>query len=126
MKHPLTVAYKRIERADKHLQEIKYELEILRQTQYDHMGVEHDPKTQKALIQVKQLIVPWCIVLAVSDCLHNLRSALDYIIYELAKADAGKVQDGTQFLTEDTPERFKDNVKRRLKGLSSLHVDAVE
>ena len=126
MKHPLTGAYKRIERADKHLQEIKSEVEILRQTQYDHMTVEHNPKTQKALVQYSQLIVPWCIVLAVSDCIHSFRSALDYIIYELAKADSLKVQDGTQFLIEDTPEGFRKKVKRRLKGLTSLHVNAVE
>ena len=126
MKHPLTGAYKRIERADKHLREIVSEVEILRQTQYDHMMVEYNPETKKVVIQWRETILPFSIGLAVSDCIHNFRSALDYIIYELASADTGQVQPGTQFPIEDTAEGFKANRNRHLKGLTSYHVNVVE
>ena len=126
MDHPLTGAYKRIERADKHLRKIRPELELLRQTQYDNMAAEHDPKTQKVRLKGTQTIIPWCIVLAVSDCIHNFRSSLDFIVYELAKFDSGRIQRGTQFPIENTHEGFKGKVERYLTGLTDLHVNAVE
>ncbi|MEO7863555.1 MAG: hypothetical protein ABIU05_24580 [Nitrospirales bacterium] len=126
MNHPLIGAYRRIERADKHLREIIAEVEIIRQAQYDSMIVEHDPKTQKAFMNITETIIPMCIVLAVSDCIHNFRSALDYIIYELAKADSGTVQRDTQFPIESSPEGFRSKVGRYLKGLTSDHINAVE
>ncbi|HEX3971235.1 MAG TPA: hypothetical protein VHX19_07915, partial [Stellaceae bacterium] len=54
-------------------------------------------------------------------------SALDWLVYELAKLDTGAAQDGTQFPLEDTPERFTGNKKRfRIDLLSAPHVALIE
>lgn len=71
--------------------------------------------------------------LIVSDAIHNLRSALDYVVYELALHDSGNVQHGTQFIIEDVKDDpldasrgFDVRAKRYLKGLSLDHVRAME
>ena len=50
---------------------------------------------------LQQFTNPPELAVVVSDIIHNLRATLDYIVYELALSDSGKVQDGTQFLIED-------------------------
>ena len=61
----------------------------------------------------------------VSETIHNLRAALDYLIYELAILDSGQIQQGTQFPIEDTPKGWKRH-RGFLKGLSCTHKAAVE
>lgn len=71
--------------------------------------------------------------LILSDAIHNLRSALDYVVFELALHDSGKVQDGTQFIVEkvksdllDPKRGFDARAKRYLNGLGPDHVRAME
>jgi hypothetical protein len=40
------------------------------------------------------------------EIVYNLRSALDYTVYDLARIQTGKPVDGTQFPIEDKPARF--------------------
>jgi hypothetical protein len=77
--------------------------------------------------------IPPLLPVVVSDIIHNLRAALDYIVYELAIKDSGSIQDGTQFLIEDVksdpsnPRRgFDARNKQCLKGLNAAHVSAIE
>jgi len=77
--------------------------------------------------------VPATLPVVVSDVVHNLRAALDYIVYELAIKDSGSPQDGTQFLIENVksdpadPRRgFDARSKRCLKGLSTTHIAMIE
>jgi hypothetical protein len=63
----------------------------------------------------------------VGEIAYNLRSALDYLVFELARLDTGIEQSGTQFPLEDTPEGFQRNLKRgRLIGLNAAHIAAIE
>jgi hypothetical protein len=62
----------------------------------------------------------------VGEICYNLRAALDYLIYELARLDAGSIQDDTQFVIADCPRTFEEQCRRRLKGLTPAHVAAVE
>ena len=77
--------------------------------------------------------LPIFLPVIVSDAIYNMRAALDYIVYELARLDSGAVQDGTQFLIEDVkldpehPSRgFDARSKRCLKGLTQAHIAAIE
>ena len=126
--HPLDGALKRIERAEKHLQEVVTEIESYRRDNYDRMFIEFDKATDNITVGVTgPPLIPMCISLAISDCVHNFRSALDYVVYELARYDSGgKIQSGTQFPIENTRSEFIGQRKRRLKGLSNSHVDAIE
>lgn len=62
----------------------------------------------------------------IGEICYNLRSALDYLVYELAILDSSKRQDGTQFPIDDTPEKFSKHKRSWLKGLNSNHVAAIE
>lgn len=78
--------------------------------------------------------IPLMMPLVVSDIVNNLRSALDYIIYQLAIEDSGSIQEGTQFLIKDVqsdatkPNRgFNARYKQCLKGLKDPdHVRLIE
>jgi hypothetical protein len=79
--------------------------------------------------------VPMFLPLAISDAVHNLRSALDYLVFELARKDSGRVQNGTQFPIETyklhtTPDGNKIGfdmvVNRYLRGVNQVHRDAIE
>jgi len=61
----------------------------------------------------------------VGEITYNLRSALDYLIYELALLDTASIQEKTQFLIIDSPSDWKQEAKRRLPGLSPVHQDAI-
>lgn len=128
--HPLDGAFLRWERADIHLAEAQelirgWGKECEEQIVGDDNGkiwVPHYPE------------IPVWLPVIVSDAVHNLRAALDYLVYELAKLDSdGRAQDNTQFLIEDfeiDPRNFNGGFhrrkKRHLKGLSRRHIDAIE
>jgi len=70
----------------------------------------------------------------ISDAIHNMRAALDYIVFELAKLDSPhKSPNGTQFIIEDVKSDptdpsvgFDVRRKRYLKFLSDRHVTMIE
>ena len=57
---------------------------------------------------------------------YNLRSALDYCVYVLARIGAGKIVDGTQFPIEDRPEGFDKRRNTYLKGVPADAVRLIE
>jgi hypothetical protein len=62
----------------------------------------------------------------IGEICYNLRSALDYLVFELAKHDSGIAQDGTQFPIEDKRKNFKSRKKTWLKGINLGHIAAIE
>ena len=143
--HPLGGAYARIDRADKHFKELESFIEAFGQTKKDEFFGERYPKPQsvsrhstyESKISSPNLRVPLNVAIILSDVVHNLRSALDYLIYELACEDEpGVVHENTQFIITDSKadtvdksgKRIKgfDSSKWRLNGLSATHIDAIE
>jgi hypothetical protein len=66
------------------------------------------------------------IPILIGEIAYNLRSSLDYLVFELARFDSGAVQDNTQFPIDDTPKKFKGHIASRLKGLCPTHIAAIE
>jgi hypothetical protein len=67
------------------------------------------------------------IAILIGEVCYNLRSALDYLVFELAKLDSRKEQSKTQFPIVGAREDFAANAKGRwLKGLNDAHVAAIE
>lgn len=127
MLHPLDGAYERVKSSDKHLGEVLSIIETFKRNQYDGLFIEYDPVSQNFVMGGQQAArIPLGMSTPISDCIQNLRVALDYIVYELAFSDSGSVQDGTQFPIEDTVAGFDRRRKTYLKGLTNLHVDAIE
>jgi hypothetical protein len=84
----------------------------------------YDPVVGFRVIQFPDL--PADLPLAISDGVHNLRSAADYFVYELARIDSGTAQHGTQFPICDTKPAFDSVVKRHLRGVNQQHRGVIE
>lgn len=71
--------------------------------------------------------IPPTIPLLCGEVVQHLRSALDYLVYELALLDSGHVNERTQFPIEDDEKRFwKSRRDTFLAGLSDEHVAVIE
>jgi hypothetical protein len=62
----------------------------------------------------------------IGEVCYNLRSALDYFIFALAKHDSGIPQRGTQFPIVDTEKDFIWRAKTWLKGVNSAHIAEIK
>jgi hypothetical protein len=131
MAHPLDGAVLRLNRADRHLSEADKIIMAYAATYVDHVVADDDGKTVR--FPQGWPPIPAELSVVVSDAIHNMRAALDYIVYELALEDSGKIQSGTQFLIEDIksdpldPKRgFDARSKQYLKGLEQCHIDMIE
>src|ERR1035437_932739 len=112
MKHPLAGAYARIDRADVHFQELETILQRFCKTQENEFFSQHDHATKKIPPSLKMsfrakgikvLTVPIEAAVVTGDIIHNLRAALDYMIYELACENfPGVPHNGTQFVIKDS------------------------
>ncbi len=61
----------------------------------------------------------------VGDAVNNLRSALDYLVYELAKHNEGREIRNTQFIITKCPKAFDRQKKTRLRGLTERQVEII-
>lgn len=144
MKRSLAGAFARIDRADRHVDELKLVIERYRKTQQDKLISDEEKVNRLLPLRPGQKInsrfrsqvlndFPLEAAVIVGEVIYNLRAALDYLIYELAWQDSGSEKNGTQFLIEDVrisrknPKwGFEPRSKTCLLGLHQHHIDAVE
>jgi hypothetical protein len=63
----------------------------------------------------------------IGESVQNLRTALDYLVYQLAEWDSGPdFERRTQFPIEDTPKGFKRRRNSFLEGVSDEHVAVLD
>jgi hypothetical protein len=77
----------------------------------------------------KSVSAPEQIGILVGEICYNLRSSLDYLVYELAILDSGRVKDGTQFPIYDDEHRTKDfntRTSKMLIGINPAHKALIE
>ena len=134
MGHPLDGAFLRIDRAYAHLSEASRVIHEFGKACINHI-VANEDINGKLRIGFRTAVpdVPNILPVIVSDAVHNMRAALDYLVYELARHDSGKIQNGTQFLIEDfkvvaaRPNLGFDGKKGHcLKKLSDPHIAMIE
>jgi hypothetical protein len=133
VKRPLDDAWLRFQRADRHLAEANELVQKFGDACKHYIVTDNNRNPTPTFVLESTPDLPIMLPLIVSDAIHNMRAALDYIVFELARYDSGKVQNGTQFLIEDfkidpaNPKRgFEGRKGDRLKGLSSKHVGMIE
>jgi hypothetical protein len=127
--HPLDSAFERVDRADEHFRELKRRVAIWNNAQYHTAAWQFNPQDpSKIIVGVSKVIpMPLRIGTLVGETCYNLRTSLDYLIFELARLDSGHSQDGTQFPIEDAPKGFAWRQKGGwLKGLNNAHIAAIE
>jgi hypothetical protein len=127
--HPLDGARARVARANEHLTNLRQRLAGILRSQEDAIIVEFDPNPPHQIIlrRPNETFVETDVGILIGEIVYNLRTALDYLVFELAKFDSGVSQDFTQFPIEDTKKGFAWREKRGwLKGINTAHVAAIE
>ncbi len=125
MKRLLRSVRARIGRAEEHLAELKTLIDRIRE-QYSDKTIEDNFRLRMHTeVPGFELTEPMLGVL-IGEIVYNLRAALDYLVYALARQDSDSFQSGTQFPIEDTPDGFARRTKEFLKGLNATHVAMIE
>lgn len=140
--HPLDGAYERVNRANKHLADLKRRVSLLRESKRNSILSEYRstlvqlPKYKKrygiGTVTIHSGIPKPIIGILVGEVIYNLRAALDYLVYELAQLDSKQVVKDTQFPIEDSGKVFVEkrmwDGRRRGKrkpylcGLNDIHI----
>lgn len=124
MKPSLDGAYARVDRAAKHLADLKEEIELLWRLRPD-LPDGIPAGLTGTFVHISESLPP-IISILIGEIVYNLRAALDYLIYELAILDSEEPQEYTQFPIEDTQESWLKHHNRHLKGLSCKHQMAID
>ena len=139
---PLDGAYRRVNRATQHLDELKRGIDIFRQNKTNGIAVDYQrmrsPVKQNEFIYIRNvrgrpIPVPQQFSVLVGEIIYNLRAALDYLVYELACFDSKQEIERTQFPIEDSPKKFDDRIctieakgrGKYLRGVSPEHITAI-
>ena len=130
MSVPFRGATARVDRARMHVDEFRQFLEDSRQI-HDSLPLptaRYDAETQRQHLTMPTADLPSLdkSSIIVGETLYNLRTALDYIVYDLAQYDSRKVQRNTQFIIDDNKKQFLVRRRKHLRGLTSDHIKAIE
>lgn len=139
MGHPLDGAFARIDRTDTHFRELASIIERFRksvdnafisQKKAEALNLEMGQRSRVTFASSAVVDIPAEAAVVVGEVIYNLRAALDYLIYELARKDSGCEQKGTQFPIQQAKDGnppdcryfFSDRSLKQLRGLSHCHV----
>jgi hypothetical protein len=107
--HPLDGSFEREWWAGEHLRDLELEISRVFERQANAVPFDLDPKAPHGAINIRlppETFFGMRIGILVGEICYNLRSALDYLIFELAKLDSGVEQRGTQFPIMDAKQDF--------------------
>jgi hypothetical protein len=93
--HPLDGAFQRVDRAQEHFGELQRHVKAFRQTYLETAQIyfDPDPPYHARTFPPFKISHPPIISIILGEICYNLRSALDYLIFELAQHDSGFSQD---------------------------------
>lgn len=110
----------KIERAKQHIIELNTAINTFFES--GPYGVEPDPNPQTSdvfLRVTKATPVPLGFGLTVGDAIHNLRSALDHVAWQLVECGRGTPNDQTSFPIGETRKKYALALKRgKIKGVA--------
>ena len=125
--HPLQGALDRVDRAVEHVEDFKRREASLGQLYHEATIVEFNPAEPHNLqANTRIAYVDSIFGILLGEIAYNLRAALDYLVFELAKRDSGAIQQNTQFPICDFKERFERVRDRFLTGVNDPHRAAIE
>ncbi len=130
-RHPLDAAFARLKRAQEHFASLLDRAALRERAQVNAFGLNPNPNGPKQIaLDVGpgiKLPIDFMFAILVGEICYNLRSALDYLVYELAIRDSGGIR-MTQFPIEKNAAAFA--ARRRpgnfLDGINNSHVAAIE
>jgi hypothetical protein len=128
--HPLDGCREKVTRAGDHLATLDSESRRFVEEQQYAFAFETDAKTGEKVIRLRSrrqpaLDPPVRLGIIAGDVLHNLRSALDHLVWQLATIGKGPGE-RNQFPIFDTPKQFKEKRAQYLKGVLPKHRTMIE
>jgi hypothetical protein len=128
--HQLNGCFERVRRADEHIADLRQRIVHALGQQENEVVAQFDPYPpyNLKLMGAKNTFITMRIGVLIGEICYNLRSALDYLVFELAKFDSGVEQSGTQFPIMDAKQNFDGRGKEiYLKGVNRVaHAAAIE
>src|SRR6266849_14640 len=119
----------KIERADKHIHDLKTALRSFVDSNPYKVATKRDADTRKLIYHVESAQpVPACIAAITGDAIHCLRDSLDHLaqqLYRVGTGDAKGYRDKTSFLIADSAKYFKSSLARKVEGMRQDAIDAI-
>jgi len=122
-----TLIRTKIERAKQHL----HDLEVARNgfiiSKPYRIERENDPQTGYNLYRIFDIQTPPVEMgLIAGDVIHNLRSALDHLAYQLVYVNGANPSKQTAYPIWDSAAEYKAQRARRIKGMAQSAIDAID
>jgi hypothetical protein len=127
--HSLDSSFERVRRANEHLADLEQRIRDAFTQQADSIVIDFHSSPPGGIKEVHhpaQTFWPMRTAVLIGEICYNLRAALDYLVFELAKLDSRVPQDGTQFPIVEAKKDFAASAGRWLKGVNASHVAAIE
>jgi hypothetical protein len=128
MPDPLLGARLKIERARRHLSDLRTEIELYTAKRSIRLETTADADTGLPIVRIRTSASdrpPLRLALIAGDAVHNLRSALDHVAVALANAGTGSDR-WTQFPIYADKQRYEGNESRLLRGVSDTYRSRIE
>ena len=117
----------KLERAEHLIQELDVAIRAFLGTHPYEVLIENNPNTSERRYYVGRAdAVPPEITCIVGDAVHNLRSVLDHIVYQLVAVNGGKPNTQTCFPIFDNPDDYKTKSPGKIKGMSQAAAERID
>ena len=126
---PLLGARLKVERALQHLDSLREQTRTFTESDPYRTVIEADPETGDQVVRIRfthaERRIPRRLGLVAGDAIHNLRSALDHLTWQLAVLGTGPGR-RTQFPLFDDPNEYRRNEAQLLEGIAKGHRARIE
>ncbi len=128
---PLATAVERIQskivRARAHISALEVSIESFRRSRPLELGWRDSADGSERTFFLKTVpLVPIEIPLVAGDAIHNIRSSLDHLAYELVKVNGRNPTLDTCFPVFVSAQKFQSGAKRKIDGMSGPAKSAIE
>lgn len=111
--------YAKIERAKEHIHELESEIQRFKESDPYKVVRDQEPDTEDWVFRLRvHSSLPLRCNAIVGDIIHNLRSSLDNLAWQLVLANGGKPTKQTAFPISDSADEFEATGLRKVKGAS--------
>lgn len=119
MSHPLDGIFLKTERADEHIRDLNAEINTLIDGNIYRLISEPDADSRECVLRVVGPEPPGRFAVITGEIVHQLRSSLDHLVWQLVIANKQTPTRSHQFPICDTPKKFEMARNRgKIKGIS--------
>jgi hypothetical protein len=124
---PMDAVRQKIARSAEHLKAATQEIQKYIDEKPGDVVGEPEPNSNRPVLKFVAKPVPDLIPVIIGDAIQNLRSALDYLVWELVIAANGSPGDKHMFPISDTLDSFNNQITRgRLDGLPADAITKIQ